>query len=163
MPLNIQLNQQSVKKLLLYSKPYNTLFTRAFASIPCESPFKGSLSLQVTFHPFNLVNSPAHGFLCSFWDCRHTNLQFCPHCGVPLGHGREREKILFWLITCHVTPEGRRWMISQPTGAQMNRNTRYQHSCCLLKGTMETALFPHGFRSTDEDMGFLFIILFQSI
>lgn len=92
MPLNIQLNQQSVKKLLLYSNPYNTLSnTHAFASIPCESAFKGSLSLQVTFHPFNLMNSPAHGFLCSLLDYRDTNLQFCPHCGVPLGHGREGE------------------------------------------------------------------------
>lgn len=33
----------------------------------------------------------------------------------------------------------------------MNRNTCYQHSCGLLKGTMETALFPCGFRSTGED------------
>lgn len=120
------------------------------------------LSLQVTFHPFNLVDSPGHGFLCYLLDCRDTILQFCPHCRVPLGHGRERGKVLFWLITCHATPAGRRWMISQPTGAQMNRNTCYQHSCGLLKGTMETALFPHGFRSTSEDILF-FIYHFISV
>lgn len=44
----------------------------------------------------------------------------------------------------------------------MNRNTCYQHSCGLLKGTMETALFPRGFRSTGED-NFFFIYRFISV
>lgn len=38
-------------------------------------------------------------------------------------------------------------MISQPKGAQMNKHLLSpRHG--LLKGTMGTALFPHGFRST---------------
>lgn len=41
-------------------------------------------------------------------------------------------------------------MISQPTEDQVNRNTCYQHFCGLLKGTMETALFPHGITSTGD-------------
>lgn len=155
-PLNIQLNQQSTKKLLLYSKPYNTLWNpHAFAFMPFGRVHLREVSLQVTFSPFSLLDSPACRFLCNLLDCKDTSFQFWPHWRVPLGHSRVRGKLLFWLITQHATPAGKRWMISQPTGAHVNRNTCYQHPCGLLKGTMETTLFPHAFRSIDKDIFYL--------
>lgn len=76
MPLTIQLKQQSIKKLLLYSKLYKhsqiPVLLPPFLRESAEGPLFSS-----TFHSLNLENSPAHEFLCFLLDCRDTNLQFC--------------------------------------------------------------------------------------
>lgn len=96
-------------------------------------------SLQATFLLFNLVISPG------FWALSQTaETQICMSVLTAgntnlLGHDEEKGNVLLCFTACHATSACRRWTDSLP--AQTNRNSWYQQSHWLPKGTMESACF----------------------